>query len=262
MKKILSLGVLCSLFALPAVSKADFLYNFNSATPNGGTANFAPQDGWSINDSTEDLSFLVETAPGDNAVALGGYLSAPSVGAVNLTHTAGETLDGGTFSVDFALINRDSTDPGNFFNEDDSFSINLSGTEGLNYTLTLIPSATENIREILSTNSTDTGGILTNDATDAGSYTLSISFTASGADLNYVAQVIGSTTGTFTGTLAGAATSQLTSFGVTFDTTDPNPANAGSNYILVDNFAFVPEAGTAALSLMAVGALSLRRRRR
>jgi Fe-S cluster assembly iron-binding protein IscA len=197
MKKILSFGVLCSLLSLPAVSKADFLYDFNSSVSTGGAANFGPQDGWTINDPTEDVSFLVPVAGFGQSVALGGYLSAPSVGAVNLTQSASETLAGGTFSVDFALVNSDDADPGSFFEEDDSFSINLGGTEGFAYALTLIPTGAEDIRDILSTNSTDTGAISTGDYSLPAFYTLSISFTANGADLDYVAQVMGGSTGTF-----------------------------------------------------------------
>ncbi|RYD32594.1 MAG: hypothetical protein EOP86_15330 [Verrucomicrobiaceae bacterium] len=262
MKKILSFGVLCSLLSLPAVSKADFLIDFNSAVATGGTANFGPQNGWTINDPTEDVSFLVPVAGFGQSVALGGYLSAPSVGAVNLTQSASETLAGGTFSVDFALVNSDDADPGSFFEADDSFTIGLAGTNGFSYALSLIPTGAEDIREILSTNSTDTGGIQTSDYANPAFYSLSISFTANGADLDYVALITGSTSGSFTGTIPGAAASQLTAFGIGFDATSPDPADAGSNFLLVDNFAFVPEAGTAALSLMAIGALGLRRRRR
>ena len=76
----------------------------------------------------------------------------------------------------------------------------------------------------------------------------------------YTGTVSGVTLFNFSGTIAGKAGTTFTELGINYAVTDPDPLNAGSNFILVDNIS-IPEPTVTLTGLMSLGLLSLRRRR-
>ena len=104
---ILSLAGMVIPTAAPV--RALVVETFDSATVNGGAANFANQGNWTINDPSVDQSFLQTGSSYGNAglaVGLGGFYSVPVGNAVRLSTVVSEALAGSSFSADFALVNR------------------------------------------------------------------------------------------------------------------------------------------------------------
>lgn len=279
-KKYLSLGICLASLALATASKADFSYNFNSATPTNppNGANFAPQDNWSITVPGYSVSALA-TVGSSQAVLFGGLLAVDPVdstndaittGSYNLTRPVSEVLSGKTYSLDFSLFNR-STLPGFEFGNDDfddSFSITLAGTNGFAYEMSITPPVSEDdTRNISMTGSTTTGGIVASDLNSLSVYKFEISFVDNGANLDYVARIIGSSSATYTGTFVGQAGAVLNTIGFGWDITAADFANGyGYNGLVIDNINYVdtpvvPETSAGILGLLAMGAMGLRRRR-
>ncbi|MES2706565.1 MAG: hypothetical protein V4726_08180 [Verrucomicrobiota bacterium] len=267
MKKLAPLTLCLLLAGLTQQSHAAYSENFDTAT---GT-NFAPQLGWTINDPTSEVSFVVGVAaPYIQSVALGGFQSAPAMDTVSLSHSLSETLSGQTFKVDFAVINRDTGNPGDFFAGDDSFSISLTGAGGFVFELSIDPTLggpTIDSKAISLTGNAAGGFIEASDYNTPAYYTMSVDFTAVGTALNYSARFFGSTTATLTGSLPGQATAVAGQISASFDVAAGDPADSGSNFMLIDNIDIaptpvIPEAGASVLSLLSLGMLTLRRRRR
>lgn len=281
MKKYIPFGAFCALLSSFSAVRADFSYDFNTAVggdlPGGDVSvvNFAPQAGWSISDSAENLSFVAEVpdpAYGAHTVGLGGYYEFANDPVVNLTHSVGESLDGNTYSIDFAIINQLSTGPSPFdsTDPDDNFAIFIRGT-GFDLTLSIdAPGGTDTgARDVSFTGSATTGTLTASDGATPAFYKLTIDFKANGTNLDYFARIddgLGSGGSGYVGTLIGQFDATIDTIGASYIAGDGNPANSGSNYMLIDNINFaatpaVPESGTAALGLLALGAMGMRRRR-
>lgn len=281
-KKFLPFGICLASLAMISASKADFSYNFNSATPTNppNGVNFAPQDNWTITVPGYSVSSLA-TVGSSQAVLLGGLVaSAPvdpdnndaiTTGAYTLSRTVSEVLTGKTYSLDFSVFNRSTITGLDFDNTDfdDTFTINLGGSNGFSYELAITPPAgTDNdIRDISMTGSTTTGGIVASDLASLSVYKFEISFVDNGADLDYVAKIIGSSSAGYVGKIVGQAGATLESIGFGWDITSGDFASEyGFNGLMIDNINFtdtpvVPETSAGILSLLAMGAMGLRRRR-
>lgn len=257
------LSVFSVLVATLGVSHAAYTTNFDSAASTGGANNFAPQDGWVISDSEIDLSLVIGVSSYGavgKSVGLGGYAAAPNTSSIRLSHAISETLNNATFSGDYALINRDTVNPGTFFTDDDQFGfVLMSGVTEL-FTLKFSPTATENVREI-SVNGVNLtpNGIVASDYDTPSWYSFSVTFTASGADLLYSGTAAAGAP--FSGTILGGAGLTATSLGIDFNVLGATPADAGSNLLLVDNIS-IPEPSAMMTGLLAVGMLAGARRRK
>lgn len=257
----------CFAALLAGSAHAAVSIDFNSAAPNGGAANFAPQGGWTISAPTVDMSFVF---PGSaygaagNSVGLGAYYSTPATASIRLSTAVSEALATKVFSIDLALVNRFAADAANFFPENDRFGIVLGDVGGdlLNIDFSADP-LDENIRQV-TVNGTPLvpNGFLASDYNTLGWYTLSVSFVPSGANLNYALSMAGGLINT-TGTLTGKAATTLTTIGVDFDVLGAAPANAGSNFLLVDNIKVdvIPEPTVTLSGLLGLSLLAARRRR-
>ena len=253
-------------FALPA--KAAFTTGFDGASP---YANFAPQGGWVISNTDDQLSFGVPAGGvyGDT-VALGGFFSTPATVSTKLSRPISEPALGGAgkgyFKVDFSLINGNAADSSNFFNQDDTFGFSLSDSGGTLLSIDFAPTSDEGFRKInLATlgggapNLTNQG-VVPSDFASPAFYTLYLNFAAEGADLKYTGSISGVILPNFSGIIAGKASTTFTEIGINYLVTDADTNNAGSNFILVDNIS-IPEPTVTLTGLMSLGLLSLRRRR-
>ena len=238
--------------------------NFNSAVvnpvPPASAANFAPQLAWTISDPRVDLSFVLGVSSygaAGKSVGLGGFYEDPTGASVRLSTAVSESLASKTFSVDLALINRFAANPGSFLNEDDRFAIVLSdGTDLLRVSFS--PTPDENSRRVAVNGTPLTPfGIVASDYNNPQWYTLGISFTPRGLDLDYSLTMAGGSI-TNSGTLPNKSGATLSGLAVDFDRLG---ATAGSNFLLVDNFSVVPEPTVGITGLMALGLIGLRRRR-
>ena len=267
MKKILFTLPLLALMLTPVVTQAAYTTNFDGAVTNGGTANFADQDGWTINDGEIDLSFIqtgsAYTVGSGQSIGLGGFYAAPTTTSVSVSRSISETLWYSRFSVDFAIINSYAPNGANsFFEQDDTFGFSFSDAGGEILTVDFAPTALveNNIRKVTVLGvDVPVNGIVATDYNSPGWYTLGMTFAANGADLDYFGTLANGSV-TFNGTLAGKANAIATKLSVNFDVADVDPANAGSNYILVDNIS-IPEPTSLMSVLLAVGLLGARRRR-
>jgi hypothetical protein len=257
----------CFAVLLVGSANAAVSIDFTGITGNAPVANFAPRTGWTISDSTVDMSFVLPAnayGGAGNSVGLGGFYSTPSASSVRLSTAVSEALASKVFSIDLALVNRHVADAVNFFPENDRFGIVLGDAGGdlLNIDFTADP-LDENIRQI-SVNGTPLpiNGILASDYDSLNWYTLAISFIPSGANLNYSISTAGGVINT-SGTLTGKAATTLTTIGVDFDVLGAAPINAGSNFLAVDNIKLevIPEPTATLSGLLGLGLLAARRRR-
>ena len=260
-------GVCSAALLLTGSAQAALVANFDSAvvTPASPTsaANFAPQAGWTISDPALDLSFIqTGSAYGGTgqSIGLGGFYAVPAGTTVRLSRVVSESLASSVFSVDLALINRYAADANNFFNNDDRFGLVLFDAGGDLLNIDFSPTATENIRQV-SVNGTGLtpNGILAGDYNTPQWYTLAMTFTANGLNLDYSVSLAGGSI-TYNGSLAGKASTTLTGIGVDFDVLGATGADAGSNYLLLDNIS-IPEPSVTLTGLLALGLLGARRRR-
>lgn len=268
-KKYLPLAICLASLALTASSKADFSFDFNSYTPSPGV-NFAPQDGWTLSTPDSEISALFAVSGYGQSALLGGLVGTPTTTAYNLTHSVSEVLANKTLSLDFSVFNRSTITGAEFDNSDpdDTFTINLGGSGGFAYELTIAPGAVEDdTRSISMTGSATTGAIVASDLASLSFYSLSIEFIANGPDLDYIAKIVGSSSATYTGTIAGQAGATLETIGAGWNIDGVGlPEDVyGYNSLVLDNISMavtVPETSVGALSLLAMGAMGLRRRRR
>ena len=267
MKKILFTLPLLALILNPVVTQAAYTTNFDGAVSTGGAANFADQDGWTINDTEIDLSFIqtgsAYTVGSGQSIGLGGLLAYPTTTSVSLSRTINQNLSISAFSVDFAIINSYVPNVDNaFLEEDDTFGFSFSDAGGEILTVDFAPTSLveNNIRKVVVLGvDVPVNGIVASDYNSPGWYTLGMTFAANGADLDYFGTIANGSV-TFSGTLAGKANTIATKLAVNFDVADADPTFAGSNYILVDNIS-IPEPTSLMSVLLAVGLLGARRRR-
>lgn len=260
-------GVCSAALLLTGSAQAALVANFDSAvvTPASpaSAANFAPQAGWTISDPALDLSFIQSgSAYGGTgqSVGLGGFYEVPAGTTVRLSRAVSEVLAFSVFSVDLALINRYALDAGNFFNEDDRFGLVLIDAGGELLNIDFSPTASENFRQVFVNGTGLTpNGILASDYNTPLWYSLKMTFTANGMDLDYTVSLANGGI-TYNGSLAGKASTTLTGIGFDFDVLGATGANAGSNYLLIDNVS-IPEPSVTLTGLLGLGLLGARRRR-
>lgn len=250
------------MMASPMVASAAFTTTFDSLTAPGQVAG---QDGWAINESTTDNSFVVSGVGTNKFAALGGLLSDPAtpMAGINLTHSAGsQVAAGSTFSVSYALINR-STVAGFSFpatDPDDWFGFTLGDGTGDVLSISFRPTtpANESIRQLFHNGTPDTpNGITTSDFANPLFSTLTVSFTNNLGALNY-SGVTGGGGIVFNGSIPGKGTTTFTTVGLDWDVKN---TPAGQNFILVDNLSLVPEPSASLMGLLTLGVLASRRRR-
>ena len=202
-------------------------------------------------------AMLMDSLGSSEAVGLGGFYSEPTGTTVRLSTVVSETLAGSRFSADFALVNRYAGDLETFYPQNDRFGFALSDSSGDLLNIDFSPTSVEDIRQV-SVNGTllTPNGIMASDYNTPLWYSLGITFTANGSDLDYSLTLAGGSV-TYQGTLSGKAAATLSGIGVDYDVTG---AIAGSNYLVVDNIS-IPEPSVSLTSLLALGLLVLRRRR-
>ena len=260
MKSILPALTAALTVFLTVPAGAVVVESFDNALKNGAAANFADQGRWTINDPGPDLSFIqTGSAYGaaGKAVGLGGFYEVPTGSSVRLGTSVSQALAGFTFTADFALVNRYAGDTGTFFPQDDRFGFVLSDSAGELLNVDFAPTTAEDIRQVFVNGlPLPNNGILASDYNTPLWYTLGVSFSANGADLDYALTLAGGAI-TSTGTLSGKAAATLAAIGIDFDVLGAVP---GSNYIVVDNIA-IPEPSAALTSFLALGLMSRCRRR-
>ncbi|MES2470103.1 MAG: PEP-CTERM sorting domain-containing protein [Verrucomicrobiota bacterium] len=248
---------------MTGTAQSAYVTNFDTAVPTpDSAANFAPQDGWIISDAAFDLSF-VQTGSAYGAagqsIGLGGFYEVPSGTTVRLSRVVSEALATSVFSVDLAIINRFAAEPGNFFPDEDRFGVVLSDAGGELFNIDFASTTGENIWQVfvngigLTPNS-----IMASDYNTPLWYTLGMTFAANGLDLEYTVSLGEGIN--YSGSLAGKASTTLTGVGFDFDVLGATGADAGSNYMLVDNIS-IPEPSVTLTGLLALGLFAARRRR-
>lgn len=229
-------------------------------------ADVAGQYGWTINDSTADLSYFA-LLNGSNAACLGGNYNAPVLPTVSLQHDASAIFGQTTITFDYTIV--DST---NAYPDRDTFGVEVTGATNNNlFSVVLVPDAqsatpSSTTEKMDIYYSTGAGPLVpTGIATTEGNlYNLGISFTPSGATTNFTLSV-GNSGGssTFSGNVAVDPTTLTNNFAVNWSTYDQvNPNNAGNNYIALTNLVDVPEPSSVLLcGLGGLGSFVLLRRR-
>jgi hypothetical protein len=219
--------------------------------------NVAGSDGWTIDDATPGLSFLVDVG-GDQWGALGGYYDVPTGSGAVLSHSVGALAKTSDLLTKFFIQSSDAY-PGR-----DPFGFRFNGgTSGL-FEIQFVPDGSNfNLLNIFlgigGATPTATGTALFYDTT----YTLKVDFneTGSGGGLEMFGTIGGGASSfSISGSLPGEANATWTSFDVTWDAVD-----GGDNYIALQGFSSVPEPGSAMASLLAgvMGlSVTMRRRRR
>ncbi|HWB07135.1 MAG TPA: PEP-CTERM sorting domain-containing protein [Verrucomicrobiales bacterium] len=244
------------LFALALTgisSGAGYSTNFNSGYDSSQAV--AGQNGWTINDSTTDLSFFV-TYNTTDAAAIGGYYTSPALGNVRLSHSLSLPLVQTSLGADFAIVPSTVTFPGR-----DTFGWSVYNGSGLN--LLTIQFEPDSVNQTLlnitwstgAGSATTTGWAVQYD----GPYSLQVAFASGGgSDATFTASITGANTVSFNGSLPGMANETVGSIGQHFV---QQAAAAGDNYMLFDNLSVVPEPSTGAL-LLTLLMLPLAARRR
>jgi hypothetical protein len=245
---------LLSIALLGVCSGAGYSTNFNSGFNNAQAV--AGQDGWTINDSTPDLSFFASYNFTD-AAALGGYYDDPALTNVTLSHGASLPLVQTSLGMDFAIVPSTVSFPGQ-----DAFGWSFFNALGNN--LLSIQFEPDNIDPTLLNVTWTTGAGAATSTVLAieynGPYKLNVDFTTlGGSNAGFTASITSSNSVSFNGTLPGLAGETVASFGQNFV---KKGASAGDNYMIIDNLAVVPEPSTGLMVLAALAIpLTVRRRK-
>jgi len=261
---LLSVSLAASASATAVIKS--YTTGFSSPTfPSSPTpAEIAGHDGWVISDSTSELSFLANIGNGQ-ALALGGTLSSPANASVSLSHAFTDYVGAISAHFDFAIL--DSTDA---FPTRDSFGFSLNGNSGSLFAVTFRPvSQTANPDNdsnakwaaFYSVNGgSDT--TLNIEVEEQGKYSFDLKLlgayqAGNTTSTNYTLDVSGLTR---TGNIALAPQTSTAAFAFNYITTS-GAANAGDNFIGVDNLSVVPEPSSSLLLALTGLGLVLRRRR-
>ena len=217
------------------------------------------QDGWSINDSTPNLSNFA-SLNGSFAGGIGALFSSPSVLNVDLIHSYSAPVAGTKFDVDFDIEQSSVSFPNR-----DSFGWSFkSGASDL-FRVAFEPGAAGRL-EVAWYDSSNVRHTITPASQDifyGGLYHLEAVFSAAGADALFTATLTGANPFSWSGTLTGAGSANLSAFGADFDVSGATGDQAGDNFMLFDNLSIttVPEPSGALLSGVFAAGLLLRRRR-
>ena len=277
MKTLFKSALILSAVFLPLSARAAYTTDFSDAISGGGVeggpTNFGTQNGWTISNPDPELSFVYPGAGAEGkSVALGGYYATPSTLSTTLSKSISEpaltTGSGlGYFKFDFALINSDGT-PG-FFTNEDQFGVSLSDSGGSLIAINFSPTIDPAIKSVTTVTPSGSNilvnqGVVPSGYASPGFYTVYLNFSEGSApgSLHYQGFISGSVQTDFFGDIAGKAGTTFTSIGVNYSVLSPgsDPLDAGSNFILVDNFS-IPEPTAAVTGLLALGFLGARRRR-
>lgn len=222
---------------------------FDNSPPDFGE--IAGTDGWTTNEPTADFSFIVDWN-GTQAAGLGGAFVAPTLPDVNLSHAVTRPLVGTTLSLDFSITAAEFA-PGK-----DNFGFSLSADSGTLMSVAFESPGGVGDLEIAWYDSAGTRSTLAPslDVLYGTTYSLTITFDLSGADVTFDASLASSNTQMWSGTLAGQASSQISSFSANYEMVDDS-----DSFLIFDNLNVIPEPQSGVLCLVA-GAIGLLRRRR
>ncbi len=246
-------------------------YSTGDMTTGGNAAN-----GWSVNDSTADVSSIINTSNAGgtfgNRSASIGFVAPITATTAYLSHAVNTPLLGGgvdaSFSTQFFIFDSDS---GGVSDGEarDTFGFRFEDGIGNNiFSFFLTPFDQDPLPEndtAFHTFSWSTGNnaptvVLPGLAAQEGQppYTFAINFSPSGLnDVAFTANVGGSP---FSGTLVGLAATTIEKIGATWTPLN-GPTDPGSNILIFDNISLVPEPSSALLGLIGISSLVIRRRR-
>lgn len=258
--------VTLGLVALSSASSS-YVQNFDAYTTVPGS-DVNGQDGWTINNTSDQYSFVYPTLPGyGNGINLGdasAVTMTPSVSStVTLSHPYAGQMGGITLAFDFAII--DSYAPG-FYNRD-SFEVSL--TSGATTLLGIMFSP---VVATPGDPSLDVGAWNVNYISAYGSGTLNLQYfknndylfllecVPNGANTDFTLTLTGGNALSDTKTLSGLDPASLTDqFNINWANVPGN--DFGSNYIALDNLNIVPEPTSSLLLCLAGMGLVSRRKR-
>jgi hypothetical protein len=252
--RIFTVLPLVSIAFLGVCSGAGYSTNFNSGYNN--TLAVAGQDGWTINDSTPDLSFFVTYNLSD-AAAVGGYYDNSALANVRLSHSLSLPLVQTSLGADFAIVPSTLAFPGR-----DTFGWSFQNASGTN--LLSIQFEPDSVDATLMNVTWSTGaGSSTSTPLGVqydGPYHINVNFSSTGgANAGFTATLTGANSLSFSGALPGLGSETVASVGQHFVRNAPA---AGDNYMLFDNLAVVPEPSAGLMLLSALTAPLLVRRRK
>jgi hypothetical protein len=264
MKTSILVASFAAAFTLNSLgSQIIFQDNFDSYT--SGSA-LVPNGGWDLNMTDTEANLTGVIGSGDLRAELGGRTHFPSTANKNieLAHAlAAYPASLTAITLDFAIAENIGSPT--FL---DSFGYSLKSDSGANIFSVSFAKGTlggDGGREIFHNGTSLNSLVYTYKSgapLPAPGYSLSLTFSASGADLVYSGSIIGSpNSATFGGVVPGMATANIGKFVVDFDIAGPTSADAGFNSITTNNIVVtIPEPG--ALGLAGLGLIGLLGRRR
>ncbi len=269
---LLATLVLVSAAAEGAITNNVYITNFNSYTAPGSDIHL--QDGWTINDTTDQYSFV---APWNSSRSLGlGDVSAvefdPTVASVALTHEY--ITDVRRLSVDFNFAIFDSIsdfDP-DFMNRD-TFGFSFAASTGSLFALYFVPvdatpaDPSSELDAMWSISYSINGGAtvpLPLAVLEGASYQLSLDFKRNKTNSSQTDFKLGITGGNYAENiikgLALDPDALTEDFSFLWNQVGSN--SYGSNVILVDNLSLVPEPSSTLLISVTALCLAIQRKRR
>ncbi len=206
--------------------------------------------GWA-DDETVDFSFL-GMLNGSQAAVFGPIFEAPTGTEASLRHEVTRALAGTEVSLNFSVVGPDFL-PG----QQDGFGFSLWDGPTSLFSLSFEPPGGVGGGDLqifwADSSGTPNTPTVPSDIFYALGYDLDMTFTASGANVDFSVDINGFV---FGGTLAGAAGSNITDFSADYTQVDD-----GDSFLLFDNVSIIPEPQTAVLGLLALVGFGLRRRR-
>ena len=267
---------LLPVFALLATASnglAIYYSDFSTNNTTGTGDNLNGQDGWVLNDTPNiQIAHIVDPdeSPNPSVIdywgALGGRFATPDIsGNVDLTHSSALPLyHAPTFDVDFSIV--ESTGTGSALNLD-AFGWTLKSATNTDLVrIAFEPNSSSSVngqRQIIIYAPGAAPVVTGYDVLTGSAYHLSLVLSKGGADGVFS----GSITGTgpalnFSGVIPGEGDALLGSFGADWDVTEPAfTADAGTNTMIFDNIAVVPEPSTTLVAVVSLLGLCVRRRR-